>query len=249
MGTQIKVVSRIESLSEESGSGGGLADSLSRIVNSPAQLDLLQEVIGPFCHQSRNILNSLKMSLYLAQREEGGRGIKALKDVEGSCLELEELYDRLQLIYRPVSLTCVRMSLGLLIDDRRQPWVDRFADRGRILELVAPRRPDVGDYDPNVLGRALDAFVFWRADMGKSGQGARLSWSIKRGAFELDWLESESASGKAVGDAGEPVSCKGAFALPVLARVVTAHGGMIRHLKPGGEHLRLSWPQSVECPR
>jgi len=240
----------MESFNHGNESGGLISDPLCRIVDDPARIESLHDILGPFCHESRNILNSLKMSLYLAQRDAGERGSKALKDVEAYCVEIEELYDRLQLICRPISLTCVRMSLGLLIDDRRRSWSDRFEVRRRTLEIAAPRRTDVGHYDPNLLGRALDAFVLWRAERGQPDQTARLSWSIKGGAFVLDWFESGSGTeSMEVSQLGDPLHNQGSFALPFLARVVVAHGGTIQHLKDSGIHVRLSWPQSVDQGR
>ena len=46
----------------------GLTPLLCRIVSDPAQLESLHEVLGGFCHQSRNLLNSLKLSIYLATK-------------------------------------------------------------------------------------------------------------------------------------------------------------------------------------
>jgi hypothetical protein len=231
---------------------GTLAASLNRIVRDPAQVHALHEVLGPFCHESRNLLNSLKMSLYLAQREEPCTGDRAWSEVEKSYHEIENLYDRLQIICRPISLACVRMSLSLLLEDRRKAWVDRLATRGGALELVAPGKPDVGDYDPNCLGRALDAFVSWRAEAAEEGRSARLSWSTRGGSFHLEWVESEPGTNLASGDGGgvrrESVRCE-PLALPFLGRIITAHGGSLVLVKPSGGHIRLSWPQVVRLPQ
>jgi hypothetical protein len=234
------------------GSVEELVELLSRIVVSPAQIESLYAVLGPFYHQGRNILNSIKLSLYLARREQAQSEIEEWSEVEKSYQEIEDLYDSLQLIFRPISLSRVRMSLTLLMEDRRKSWVDRFAVRGGTLELVGPRMAAVGEYDPNCLGRALDGFVRWRAGVGENGSSALLNWSTKGGDFHVEWTELEP-----VFKAEEGVNARGAIeasrheplALPILGRVVTAHGGAMELIRPLGQHLRLSWPQVVCRPR
>jgi hypothetical protein len=154
--------------------------------------------------------------------------------------EVEHLFDRLQTICRPMSLAVVRMSLSLLMEDRRKQWVEQFTARGRALELVRVGESDVGDYDPQSLGIALDALVAWRAAAGASGQGARLRWGARQGRFEIEWIERGARDRRASprdDDGREPL------ALPLLGRVVAAHGGTLELLGRAGRHLRFFWPQ------
>jgi hypothetical protein len=240
------------------GPGEGLAEGLSRIVVDPGRIDALHKVLGPFCHQSRNILNSLKISLYLAHRkdasEEGIAG--SWDDVEARYRAVEGLYDRLQMMWRPVTLARVPMSLSLLLEDRRRAWVADFAAHGRVLRMRAAAKSDVGEYDPHWLGLALDAFVAWRASAASRGRDAALRWSTRSGKFHVEWQEPPASreSTREGEGTGVPVPAAGGserfepLALPFLIRVVAAHGGIVELIEPGGSHLRLSWPQVAHCP-
>jgi hypothetical protein len=227
---------------------GALADALSRLVADPVRVEALHEVLGPFCHRSRNILNSLKISLYLARRKETAPGGSddLWAEVEQRYRAVEEFFDRLQMLWHPLAQALVRLSLSLLLDDRRGPWVAQFGARDRVLQLSAIGKDDVGDYDPNSLGVALDAFVAWRASAGDADRDARLRWGTRDRRFELEWDEPRAplrarrrSRAKAASSAGRPES----LALPLLGRVITAHGGAMELVEPSGRHVRLSWPQ------
>src|SRR5258708_33631505 len=97
-----KVVSDMGSRIDDSESGEELADALTRLVNDPARVDSLHDLLGPFCHESRNLLNSLKMSLYLARRADGRAESHCWNDAERYCLELEQQFDRIQMVCRTV---------------------------------------------------------------------------------------------------------------------------------------------------
>jgi len=261
-GVSARVASRSSALDDDDrtlAAGEGLAEGLSRIVVDPGRIEALHKVLGPFCHQSRNILNSLKISLYLAHRKESPEeGVGGFwEDVEKRYRAVEGLYDRLQMMWRPLTLSRVPMSLSLLLEDRRRAWVAAFAADGRVLHMSAAGKADVGEYDPHWLGLALDAFVAWRASAGERGREAALRWSTYGGQFHLEWLEPPSPSKEIAAEgAGEgvPAVAAGAsdrlepLALPYLIRVIAAHGGIVELLEPGGCHLRLSWPQVAHCP-
>jgi hypothetical protein len=227
-----------------------LNDTLLRVLGDAEQVRILHGVLGPFCHQSRNLLNTLKMSLYLARQKEGTDPAgETWQELQRSYGAVEELFVRLQLVCRPLELALVRLPLTLLLEDRRKAWVDSFAARGRSLELVAPATAAVGDYDPHYLGMALDAFVKWRAETADAGPSARLRWTARKGAFLVEWLEKSAPRvaskparrGRAQvrpDDAHEET-----LALPLLGRIVGVHGGILEQVKPAGRHLRLTWPQ------
>jgi hypothetical protein len=255
MSTSARTASRMEPLSardDEASEAQSLAASLGRLVADPDRVGALHSILGPFCHQSRNVLNSVKMSLYLVQREESRKPVEAWAEVERRYRDVEQLYDRLQSICRPYSLTCVRMPLSLLIEDRRATWLAWYSDRGKRLELVAPHEPDVGDYDPNSLAQALDALVAWRADDVETGDSACLCWWTKGGQFHLEWTESDARPGgverRRSGEASRPERTD-PLVLPLLGRVISAHGGEIELVRPSGRHLRLCWPQVGRLPQ
>jgi len=228
--------------------GEGLSDALCRIGHDADQIDSLHEMLGPFCHESRNILNSLKMSLYLARKNDSQDIAIAWDEVDRCYKDVERLFERLQTICRPMRLNRVRLSLSLLLEDRRRPWLETFAGKRRTLELVVPNRLEEGEYAPQCLGQALDAFVAWRANAVDCGSSARLEASARGGQYFLEWVEqgrhtANEGSQDATTRRGEPL------AMPLLDRVVTAHGGSIEQIEPGGKHLRMSWPQGAGRPR
>jgi hypothetical protein len=207
-------------------------------------VEALHTVLGPFCHRSRNLLNSLKISLYLAHRKEASPGGSEdlWADVEQRYRAVEEFFDRLQMLWRPLPQALVRIALSLLLEDRRDGWVAQFRARDRVLRLSACGKDDVGDYDPNSLGVALDAFVGWRACAGDADRDARLRWGTREGRFEIEWDEPRAPT-RAAANAVSSLSRTESLALPLLGRVIVAHGGVMELVEPSGRHLRLSWPQ------
>ena len=73
----------------------------------------------------------------------------------------------------------MRLPLALLLEDRRRSWLETFAGEGRTLELIVPGRDELGDFDPQCLGQALDAFVAWRASAVDGGSTARLAGVVE----------------------------------------------------------------------
>ena len=88
------------------------------------------------------------MSLYLFKREVDGPMPGDWLELERAYQELEVLFDRLQMIYRPLSLTLVRSPLGRLFDERLPSWRSWFKLRGRTLDLGPPEVDLPGDFDP-----------------------------------------------------------------------------------------------------
>jgi hypothetical protein len=161
--------------------------------------------------------------------------------------EIEGLFDRLQLIYRPMTVTTVRSPLGLLVTERSPAWRRSF---GRVLEIDRPDGDDSGDFDPMYLGLGLDAFVAWRAVAGDPNRLPILSWRIVGGCFEVAWSEA-SSSGRSLAPAQEfgiapksrPAVRVDSLALPLLARVVAAHNGTLETTSDPAFEMKLRWPQ------
>jgi len=225
-----------------------------RIVQDPAQLNGLHSLMGPYCHQSRNLLNGLKIAMYIARSRERSCGERSgggpeWEDLDRLYQAVEQRFDRLQTICRPMIVTLVRLPFSLLVEERRGTWVDRFSSRERVLDLIAPEPGEDGggDYDPNSLGLALDAFVLWRAEAGMKGQGAQFRWWTRRGRIHLEWVESpRKSTQRARAVTADGLSTP--LALPLLIRVITAHGGSFERIDPDGRRLRLSWPQIHRSP-
>jgi enamine deaminase RidA (YjgF/YER057c/UK114 family) len=240
-----------EGLEEE-----GLCCSLLRCVQDDGHTEQLRGVLRGFSHRYRNLLSGVKMGLYFAKKG-------AAPPVSGKCAELEQIYqimeqllDRLQTIYRPMVLTPVRASFMSLVNDRRQIWNDWFHAVGAELEIVAPPAEATVEFDPMHLASALDAFLSWRASTSTPGQGVRLSWRPIEDDFEISWRESErepDGAGDASLAANHGARCASrtvqALALPLLARVMSAHGGAMEWASEGRFQVHLRWPlrQDKEC--
>lgn len=220
----------------------GLTCSLMGIASNPVKVRALHEILGGFCHQCRNTLNSLKLSLYLTKRDATHQATPLWKELDQRYKEVELVFDRLQAICRPMTLTPIRASLSLIMEERKPHWIERMALRNRSLHLLAPKTPDVGDFDPIRLADCLDSFVHWRAEVGEVGQPAQLAWGIAENHFLIEWDEQCSVGrGGSDPDSGltDPL------ALPLMARVLSAHGGSMTLDSHDGLHLRASWPLIV----
>ena len=197
--------------------------------------------IGEYCHQCRNRLNSLKLSLYLARREATGRASETWEALEKHYLALEQMIERVQVICRPMTLSRVRLGLDLLIDDRRARWSDLLAERGGELVCIPPGERAVATLDVDRMGLALDALATWRARVAPPGTNIRLRWRVDSGRARIGW-EEEVPRAKFALDEGWGRGWEGDWTLPLLARVLAAHDGDLRIDEMSGWRLELSWP-------
>ena len=231
---------------------GDLAASLLRVAGDPAQVVRLHELLGGFCHQCRNSLNSLKMGLYLAKRSEGGAPQAIWAQLEAHYQAAERIIDRMQQICRPMPLSLVRLPLTLFLEERRELWTRVLEEQGRSLEVRVAGDPNqqtdvVGHYDPSRLGTGLDAFVAWRAWAGGPGDPLRLTWGVPDGQFQLQWQEPSRGSHR---PSASQSTAADPLALPMLARVISEHCGSVNvRNDEDGIHLDLRWPLDFEAMR
>jgi hypothetical protein len=242
------------SLHEYEPTGDSLPLLLRRIASDPRRTNHLHGVLGWYCHESRNFLNCLKMSMYLAKRARGDSGAVAWADVESSYDELERSIDRLHRLCRPTPLNPVCAPLGLLFEERRAAWSQVLSACGRRLGLDAPAGAAVGSFDPTLLGLALDDLVAWRAQVGAPGSALRVSWSADPATAEFDVVWSEPAVvGRPARDAERSAAGDGVaqpvFCIPLLTRIVTLHGGTVETSEREGWQLRMRWPRDASTPR
>jgi hypothetical protein len=170
--------------------------------------------------------------------------------LEQTFQEIERLFDRLQVIYRPLSVTMVRSPLGQLVAERLPSWRSLFTPNGRTLEVDPPWQEGSGDFDPMHLGLGLDAFVAWRADKSSANGNPRLSWRIDAGFFEIAWREGRSQNPgfsqereTRLTEETSPRIGVDCLALPLLARIVSAHGGYHETTRDPAFGLKLRWPR------
>ncbi len=236
----------------------GLSSSLLEIVHDPARLERLRKILSGFCHRCRNSLNGIKMGLYLFRREARGDVPQCWGDLEAIYHDLERLFDHLQTIYRPMSVTMVRCPLDELIGDHVPKWRSWFESGGRGLQVEPPDSEVRGDFDPIQLGVGLDALASWRAEAGEAGALARIGWGVREGCVEIRWEElrprrgsepPELAAADNRREAGTSARRVDALALPLLARIVAAHGGQLRCESRPGFVIRLRWPQFQQASR
>lgn len=223
----------------------GLATLLAKVVSDPANSESLYQILGTYCHQCRNVLHTMKLSLFLAQRSSPPAEVDTWKKLETEYLAVEHFFDRLQLVCRPMAVNPVRMPFSLLVEDRLGDWTTWLARRGQSLDVTAPDEPAIGDYDPARMAQGLDAFVAWRGEAGRAGESARLRWGVDAGHFQLEWTEPNPRDGSL---SRRPHDQPERLALPLLARVVTAHAGTLDFDVQDVLQLRLRWPLHVRRP-
>jgi hypothetical protein len=222
-----------------------LADQLIRIAREPELRHSIYDRLGEYCHQCRNRLNSLKLSLYLVMRQSPGTAEGRWDEIERHYQSLEQRVDQIQTLCRPVVLSRVTLSLDLLIDDRRKGWIDLMARSGKTLGFERPAEPSVISFDVDRIGQAIDSLVALRAGDLNSGSSATIRWWKDASLVHFRWEESvmPGASTKTSGTTEEET-----WTLPLLVRIVMAHGGEVRIENDSGYRLELSWPTSPPTP-
>jgi len=222
------------------------------VVDDLERADGLRRMLSGYSHRCRNMLNGIKMSLYLFRREVRGPMPACVSEFERGYQEIERLFCQLQSLYRPMTVTMVRSPLGQLIAELSPKWRSWFHARGLILQLDPPGADVPGDFDPMQLGIGLDALIAWRAATGDARWHPRLSWRTDAGFFDVRWDEVPTQSTMAPSELDARLS-QGSrsnasmradcLALPLLARIVAAHGGGIKAAREPSFSLRVRWPQ------
>ena len=179
---------------------GGLCCSLLRLVQSDQQIQQLRQELGGFTHRCRNLLNGMKMSFYFVRRGAEQPLPKWWDGVERNYQGIEELFDQLQTIYRPINLSLVRSKFRCLLQDRQRVWCEWFAASTGRVEVLPPDEESAGEFDPMCLTMGLDTLARWRAAALHPGQTARIAWITQNEQFEVIWEESVRKS---------PCRCRG----------------------------------------
>jgi hypothetical protein len=218
---------------------GSLAEQLLEVARDPKLRQSVYLKLGEYCHQCRNRLNSLKLSLFLAMKQSNDCRRRDWALIEDRYLELERIVDRVQMICRPMTLSRVTIALDLLFEDRREEWTRLITAGGGELVWLRPRLRGSASFDVERMGHALDALVDWRAGDLVPDRVARLRWWVESATAHISWEESDSSPIRPSGDGTT-------WTLPLIARVVAAHGGEFRLTEGKTWRLDLSWPASTD---
>ena len=221
-----------------------LGEQLLRIARNPDLRQVIYERLREYCHQCRNRLNSLKLSLYLAMKQSPSPGPEPWLDVDRQYQDLERRVERVQALCRPLTLSRVTLGLDLLIDDRRETWTRIMSSKGRGLDFVPPAERAVASFDVERLVQVLDLLVAWRSAEPAAAGPAKLRWWVESGYAHIAWEEATS-SPPTVGPQAEDGAT---WTLPLIARVALAHGGDLQVAADRGWRLEVSWPSQPVTP-
>jgi hypothetical protein len=98
------------------------------------------------------------------------------------------------------------------------------------------------------LSMGLDALVCWRASFLTEGDTADLNWRIDEESFEVSWCESRNGSHQDAArkpqahPGGSGSSTIHSLAMPLMARVMSAHHGSMEWKREQAFEIRLRWP-------
>lgn len=231
--------------------GFDLTQSLTKIAADPEQVAHLHRVLGTFCHESRNILNGLRMSFYLAKKGADPTCPDACSAMEGEYEAIEMFVERLHSVCRHIRLTTVSLPIELLIQERAPGWADALKSTGRRLQLVPPAEPLVARFDPSRLGSVFDELVRWRAHRGEPGSTLAVAWRKSECSrfLSMEWSEDLESSVNGGGEAirrPAPPAAEGPATLiqPLVARAAALHGGTV----DTGHGLPGPWKLTVNLP-
>jgi hypothetical protein len=208
---------------------------LMEIARDPMLRGSVYAHFAEYCHTCRNRLNSLKLGLYLMAKQSPCGSDDAWSEVDRRYLELEQVVDRVQTLFRPWILSPMTLGIDLLIADRREDWSRRIVAQGCNLQFDAPKDRAIASFDVERMGLALDTLVRWRAAILGKGQVAVLGWYSRVGRAHLVWHESGPSQPGGSSQSND-------WALAIVARVAAAHGGQIGVTHDPGWRLELSWP-------
>lgn len=230
----------------------GLSSSLVPLVHDTRRVEHLREVLSGFCHQCRNSLNGIKLSLYLFRRESRGTVPHCFGEIEGMYQQVEQFFDRLQAVYRPMAVQMLEGSIDELIRTHGPRWRSWYESRGQALRLEPPGLAVLGDFDPNLLGQGLDAIAAWRAEVAAASTLSRVVWGLCDDGIEILWHEEarpgppdliEHAGGLIRRDPGTSVARVDLLAIPLLARIIASHGGTLEYHRGESFSVRIRWPR------
>lgn len=220
-------------------------DFLLRIARDAELRQAVYDHLREYCHQCRNRLNSLKLSIYLAMKQSPRPSAENWSEIDRQYRELESRVDLIQFLCRPLVLTRVTLGIDLLVEDRQDAWSRSMAAEGRSLEVVPPAQRAVASFDVDGMGRALDALVAWRSADASASRSAELRWWVEGDRAHVTWDEPSPPTRRKV---DRPSGSPPGWTLPLLARIILAHDGDYRLETDRGWRLDVTWPTCTSKP-
>jgi hypothetical protein len=217
-----------------------LTAHLMGIVSDSGLRQVIYEHMGEYCHQCRNRLNSLKLCIYLAKRQDPPASPSELKVLEDRYAVLERSIDLIQTLCRPMTLSLASLGLDLLIQDRMPRWIAKAIDLDVDFTCAPPTERAVARFDPDRMGQVLDLLWDWRVHRLEPGSSVQFAWRVERGMASVVW--EEQPNGFSAGLSPDESRASDAWALPLITRVVDAHGGRANLYEGEPWRLDMSWP-------
>lgn len=218
-----------------------LTSTLMSIADDPQIRQGVYDHVGEYCHQCRNCLNSLKLCLYLARRQDPAAARPRLEQLERTYARLERSIDLIQILCRPIQLVTTSLEFTVLLDDRLPGWRKQVAAAD--LELIGsgPAQMDASRFDPELLGNALDALVSWRTAVLQPGSKVELHWEDRPQSTYVRWREQ----GTEIILPPEAMDSHAYWTLPMMKRVIAAHSGTVTQATEPAWQIELEWPRSA----
>ena len=216
---------------------GSPVTGLMSLASVPDRVGRLYSLLGDFCHDLRNRLHSLNMTLYLARRS-GALGPEEGARLEARYRRIEQHLDQLQWVCKPAELKLMRLDLGLLLEERRSSWAERFAARGCDLDTAIDAGHCEGLFDPCRISTALEALAGWRAEVVGPGMTVEVGTRVDGDQFIVTWAEA----GGGRRELDPATEGPGLLALGMLGRVMADHRGTIRVSDGDDFGVSLRWP-------
>lgn len=225
----------------------GLSHALLSIASNNDQVALLHRLLDRYCHRFRNRLNSMKLCLYLGQKtsDEQRTSLSQWRELENRYQVLEHFVEQFQSFCRPFQVSPMEVSLNLFLEELRKTWNHRLADHQFQFELLPPGHPVQAYFDPSRMSQGLDALASWRGLVIPQGSLIHLSWWDRDNWVYLRWEEPEPLP---IPAAKAPEELQANIALPILARILQAHGGTLQLSSQEWFQMTLRWPRFPSTP-
>ncbi len=209
-------------------------ESLQQIAADPDRVAALHGLVGEFCHLLRNRLNSLQVSMYLARHEKPDLEPRVWEELNHHYREAEGVVELFQTVVRPMSLSRISIEPDIILHEFAARWTARFLERGVILATDLPPANGPSWVDPSKIAQGLDALAAWRVNRVEAGSRITIGAWVGKGRSRIEWSEPTIPSREVEGE----------LPLAALAKITSAHGGLMTRDVTDGWRIVLEWPNA-----